>query len=239
MDFWGLRVGDLKVGRVSGNEGDNVNLILLGAPGAGKGTQAQFITSRTHIPQISTGDILRAARNNKTPLGLAADEYMRQGKLVPDEVVIGIVDERLAESDCAQGFLLDGFPRTVNQADALSVLLAKRGRKIERVLSVDVPEETLLIRLSGRRTCGKCGAGYHVQFARPLKEGTCDKCGGQLIQREDDSEATVRQRLVVYQQQTAPLIDYYQKKNLLTAIDGHQSVEDVRRQIENAIGLGP
>lgn len=214
---------------------NNLNLILLGAPGAGKGTQAQFIKEKYFLPQISTGEILREARQNRTPMGVKAEEFMKKGQLVPDDVVIGIVDDRLKQEDCANGFLLDGFPRTVAQADALANLLGKSGKNISHVLSIDVPENELLVRLTGRRTCAKCGAGYHVSFAPPKKEGICDKCGGNLVQREDDSEATIRNRLVVYRQQTEPLIGYYKERKMLVAIDGQKHVDAVRAQIESVL----
>jgi adenylate kinase len=227
--FWARRAGVLK------GDGVNVDLILLGPPGAGKGTQAQFIVKEYRIPQISTGDILRAARKNQTPLGRKAEEFMNTGKLVPDEIVIGIVDERLAQPDAQSGFLLDGFPRTTAQADALQKLLMARGRRIDRVLSLEVMEADLVVRLSGRRTCRGCSAGYHVKFAPSQREGVCDKCGGQLYQREDDAEATIRERLRVYQEKTQLLIGYYQKLGVLRPISGNGTVADVFGRIRTAL----
>lgn len=215
-----------------------MNLILLGPPGAGKGTQAQLIVKDYRIPQISTGDILRAARKHKTVLGQRAEEFMNAGKLVPDEVVIGIVDERLRFPDCAEGFLLDGFPRTVAQAVALEKLLAARARRVECVLSLEVAESDLVTRLGGRRTCRGCGAGYHVNFAPARQAGVCDKCGGELYRREDDSESTIKERLKVYQQKTQPLIGYYEKRGVLSHIPGSGAVEDVFGRIRVALS-GP
>lgn len=187
-----------------------MNLIFLGPPGAGKGTQAKMLIERYSIPQISTGDILRAAVAEETDLGKKAKEYMEAGKLVPDEVVIGIIEQRLKQSDCEKGFILDGFPRTVAQAEALDKVLENMGSKIDHVLSLDVPAEELIKRLTGRRTCKNCGAMYHVIFKPPKSEGICDKCGGELYQRSDDNEETVKSRLNVYEQQTRPLTDFQQ-----------------------------
>lgn len=208
-----------------------MNLIFLGPPGAGKGTQSQYICEKYNIPQISTGDILREARKNQTELGKKAEEYMNAGQLVPDEVVIGIVDERLQQDDCEKGFLLDGFPRTVPQADALGALLAKRNKSIEVVLNFEVPKEELIERLSGRRVCKDCGATYHVQFKATTKDGVCDKCGGEIYQRKDDHRDTVAERLNVYQQQTAPLIGYYEEKNLLKSISGLGELSEITKRI--------
>lgn len=204
-----------------------MNLILLGAPGAGKGTQSKQISALYQIPQISTGDILREARKNKTDLGQQADSYMSRGELVPDEVVIGIVNDRIKESDCQRGFILDGFPRTTAQAEALSRLMLERDKKIEAVVSLDVPDSYIIERLSGRRVCAQCGATYHVAFAPPQKQGVCDKCGGEVVLRKDDSEETVKQRLRVYKEQTEPLIAYYANKGVLKSIKGTGSVDDV------------
>lgn len=212
-----------------------MNLILLGPPGAGKGTQSQSIKEYYQVPQISTGDILREARKNRTELGQKAETFMNAGKLVPDDVVIGIVDERLREADCQRGFILDGFPRTVAQADALSKMLAQYGRKIEAVLSVDVPQSDLVRRLSGRRVCQACGASFHVDFAPTQKAGVCDKCGGVVIQRKDDAEATIVERLKVYANQTQPLVDYYNKQGLLAVIDGMGAVEDVWQRMKKVL----
>ena len=212
-----------------------LNIILLGPPGCGKGTQAKMLTEKYHIPQISTGDILREAVKNKTPLGLEAKTYMDSGKLVPDDVVIGIIQDRLKQPDCEKGFILDGFPRTVVQAEALDDTLKTMGKKIEHAISISVDEEELLRRLTGRRTCRSCGAMFHILFNPPKKEGICDKCSGELYQRDDDKEETIRNRLNVYNQQTAPLIDYYQKKELLRTIEGVGKIEDIFRKIEEVI----
>jgi len=212
-----------------------LNIILLGPPGCGKGTQAKMLTEKYHIPQISTGDILREAVKNKTPLGLEAKTYMDSGKLVPDDVVIGIIQDRLKQPDCEKGFILDGFPRTVVQAEALDDTLKTMGKKIEHAISISVDEEELLRRLTGRRTCRSCGAMFHILFNPPKKEGICDKCSGELYQRDDDKEETIRNRLNVYNQQTAPLIDYYQKKELLRTIESVGKIEDIFRKIEEVI----
>ena len=204
-----------------------MDLILLGPPGSGKGTQAQKIVERYHIPQISTGDILRAAVKEQTPLGKEAKAYMDQGKLVPDEVVVGIVRERLKAQDCKNGFILDGFPRTVPQAEALGATLQAMNRRIDRVISIDVNNEELVKRLTGRRTCRGCGAMYHLIFDPPQKQGVCDRCGGELYQRADDKEETIKERLKVYEEQTAPLIAYYRDKGSLRTIDGVGAMEQI------------
>jgi adenylate kinase len=212
-----------------------MDIILLGPPGSGKGTQAQKMMERYHIPQISTGDILRGAVKEQTPLGVEAKGYMDQGKLVPDEVVVGIVRERLKGSDCDGGIILDGFPRTVPQAEALDTTLGEIKREINHVVSIEVPNEELVRRLTGRRTCRNCGAMYHIIFGPPTKEGVCDKCGGELYQRDDDQEETIRARLRVYEEQTAPLISYYRGKGLLRTIDGVGEIEEIFRNIVQAI----
>jgi len=209
----------------------SMNLILLGPPGCGKGTQAKMLTEKHHIPQISTGDILREAVKQETPMGVEAKNYMNAGKLVPDEVVIGIIQDRLKQSDCENGFILDGFPRTVVQAEALDSTLTSMQKKIEHALSITVADEELLGRLTGRRTCRSCGAMYHVMFNPPKKEGVCDACSGELYQRDDDTEETIRNRLNVYNQQTAPLIDYYQAKGLLRNIAGTGKIEEILEKI--------
>lgn len=214
-----------------------MNLILLGPPGAGKGTQSQSIKEYYQVSQISTGDILREARKNRTELGQKAEAFMNAGKLVPDDVVIGIVDERLREADCQRGFILDGFPRTVAQADALLQMLARHGRKIEAVLSVEVPQSDLVRRLSGRRVCQSCGASFHVDFAPTHKTGLCDKCGGPVIQRKDDAEATIAERLKVYADQTQPLVDYYKRQGLLTVVDGTGAVDGVWQRIKKVLEM--
>ncbi len=208
-----------------------MNLIMLGPPGAGKGTQAKMLVERFGIPQISTGDMLRAAVAEGTELGRKAKEYMDKGQLVPDEVVIGIVRERLSKEDCKKGFILDGFPRTVPQAEALDGILEEMGRKIDYVINIVVPDEEILKRLTGRRTCRKCGAMYHVVYNPPKKEGVCDKCGGELYQRDDDKEETIRNRLKVYAEQTAPLVDYYRKKGVLVDIDGTKGIKEIFEDI--------
>lgn len=212
-----------------------MNLILLGPPGVGKGTQAKLLIDRFGIPQISTGDILRAAVKELTPMGVKAKGYMDSGALVPDEVVIGIVEERLAQEDCRKGFILDGFPRTVPQADALAQVLSGMGRSIDRVVSLSVDKGELLKRLTGRRACSKCGAGYHVDFAPSRVSGVCDACSGELFQREDDKESTILNRLAVYEEQTAPLIAYYEKAGLLCSVDGMGSVDAVQAEIVAAL----
>jgi len=212
-----------------------MNLILLGPPGAGKGTQAKFLVKSFNIPQVSTGDILRGAVKEQSPMGIKAKEFMDAGALVPDEVVVGIVRERLAKPDCVTGFILDGFPRTVAQADALKGTLGEMGKKIEHVVSIVVDNEELLQRITGRRTCRSCGRGFHISFDPPKKEGICDECGGELYQRDDDSEETMRNRLNVYDRQTAPLIDYYKKESLLRTVQGTGSIEDIQQSILKVI----
>lgn len=212
-----------------------MKLILLGPPGAGKGTQAKMLTDRFGIPQISTGDILRAAVKEGTPMGLKAKSFMDAGGLVPDEVVVGIVRERLLKSDCAAGFILDGFPRTVAQADALKEMLRQLGKDLDAVISLEVDVEALVERLTGRRTCKDCGRGYHAKFDPPKHAGTCDACGGELVQRDDDREVTIRKRLEVYHQQTAPLAAYYHNDSLLTSVDGMRGIDTVQQQILSAL----
>ena len=212
------------------------NLILLGPPGAGKGTQASRIVAEYRIPHISTGDILRAAVANQSPLGLEAKRYMDAGELVPDRVVIGIVEERLQEPDTARGFLMDGFPRTIPQAEALDQALEKLDRAITKVLVILVDEEELVRRLTGRRICRSCQTPYHVIFNPPKVEGVCDKCGGELYQRDDDKEETVRNRLEVYRRQTEPLIEYYDRTGVVARIDGEQSPDAVYENIREALG---
>jgi len=209
-----------------------MNLVLFGPPGAGKGTQAQFIVAEYGIPQISTGDMLRAAVKAQSALGLKAKEIMDAGALVPDEVVLGIVSERLMSADCAEGFILDGFPRTVPQADGLNSILANQNRIIDHVISLDLDSEEIVRRLSGRRACSLCGKGYHILNAPSKVAGVCDSCGGKLIQRVDDSEDTVKNRLDVYFQQTSPLKRYYDSVGLLRHVDGAGSIEHIQRQIK-------
>ncbi len=212
-----------------------MNLILLGPPGCGKGTQAKRLIEKYGIPQISTGDLLRAAVKNGTELGKKAKEFMDAGKLVPDEVVIGMVKERLAESDCAKGFILDGFPRTVPQAEALDKTLEGMSKKIDKVVSIEVPDDEVVKRLGGRRTCKGCGAMYHLEFQKPKKDGVCDKCGGELYQRDDDNEATIRNRLGVYHDQTSPLKDYYGKKGIVKDIPGVGDINGITDAIMKAL----
>ncbi len=215
-----------------------MKLILLGPPGAGKGTQAKMLTERFAIPQIATGDILRGALQAGSALGLQAKTYMDAGALVPDDVVIGIVRERFQQDDCLPGFILDGFPRTVAQADALQATLAALDRRLDRVVSLTVDADALVERLTGRRTCRECRRGYHVRFDPPRDEQRCDACGGELYQRDDDREETIRKRLSVYAQQTAPLIDYYRAAGLLVELDGMQPIAEVQEQVLSALQAG-
>lgn len=208
-----------------------MNLILLGPPGAGKGTQAKKLTEEFSIPQISTGDILRNAVKAGTAMGLKAKEYMDAGSLVPDEVVVGIVRDRLLERDCEKGFILDGFPRTVAQADSLQDSLVDLGKNLDRVISLEVDEEALVERLTGRRTCSNCGSGYHLKYEPPNKPDTCDACGGTLFQRDDDKEETIRKRLQVYNNQTSPLINYYRDAGILVKLDGMQPIPQVQEKM--------
>ena len=204
-----------------------MKLIMLGAPGAGKGTQAQILSERFNIPTISTGAIIRAAIKNGTETGKMASALIDKGQLVPDEVVIDIIKERLAEDDCKNGFILDGFPRTISQADSLS----KLGIRIDNVIDIEVPDEVIVTRLSGRRECPGCGATHHVNF-NPTKDGVhCDKCGKELISRKDDAPETVKSRLEVYHEQTEPLIDYYKSKGILVVAGGTSSVEETTEEI--------
>ena len=213
-----------------------MKIILMGPPGAGKGTQAEKLVELYQIPHISTGDMFRKAQKDGTELGLKAKEYMEQGQLVPDEVTVGIVRERLAEADCKDGFLLDGFPRTVQHADALDGILKDLGMVLDRVINIEVDKAFLVDRLTGRRVCRTCGATFHVVNKAPKVEGVCDKCGGELYQRNDDKIETVSNRLDVYAAQTAPLIEYYQSKGIMSSIDGSKSMEDVLADIRSALG---
>ncbi len=208
-----------------------MNLILLGPPGAGKGTQAKLLTKIYDVPQVSTGDILRSAIKDQTPMGIKAKSFMDSGALVSDEVVVGIVEERLAKPDCRNGFILDGFPRTVVQADALKKMLQKLGKSIDHVISIEVDKEVLLERITGRRTCKNCGKGFHIRFDPPKVNGSCDECSGELYQRDDDGETTMRKRLDVYENQTAPLIEYYARESLLRTIYGIGSIEDIQQRL--------
>ena len=208
-----------------------MQLLIMGPPGAGKGTQAAKIVSKYNIPQISTGDMFRAAIKDGTELGKRAKSFMDKGQLVPDEVTIGIVRERLAKSDCAGGFILDGFPRTVAQADALKKILDDMGKNLNHVLNIHVPAENLIERAVGRRICKSCGATYHGKFNPSTKEHVCDECGGELFRRADDNEATMKSRLSVYEQSTRPLIDYYKNAGIYSEIDGTQTIDKVTEDL--------
>jgi len=208
-----------------------MNIILLGAPGAGKGTQAEVICDRLNIPTISTGNIIREALKTGTEMGLKAKSYMEAGQLVPDEVVIGIIKERLAKDDCQKGFILDGFPRTIPQAEALD----KMGIEINKVIDIEVADEAIMKRMSGRRVCEKCGASYHVEYKRPAKDGVCDSCAGTLVQRKDDHPDTVKARLEVYHKETEPLKDYYDAQGKLSVVEGQDTVESTTALILKAI----
>lgn len=213
-----------------------MNLILLGAPGAGKGTQATKIATAYGVPHISTGDMLRDAVATGTPLGVEAKQFMDRGDLVPDSLVVGIVKDRLSHADCDDGFLLDGFPRTAAQADALEGALVQVGKKIDAAINVEVSEDELLKRLTGRRTCAGCDRVYHVVFNPPKVDGICDVCGSHLYQRDDDTEETVSNRLRVYHEQTAPLAEYYENKGLLQSVDGNGTPDEVFERIAAIIG---
>lgn len=208
-----------------------MNLILLGAPGAGKGTQAEFICAKFKIPAVSTGNILRAAVKDGTEMGLKAKSYMDAGALVPDEVIIGILKDRLAEPDCANGFILDGVPRTIAQAEAIE----RMGIRIDKVLELSVPDEVIEKRMSGRRVCEKCGATYHIQSKPSKVEGVCDACGGKLIIRKDDEPATVRDRLAAYHAQTEPLVEFYKERGVLTVIESQPTIEGNTRLVMAAL----
>jgi adenylate kinase len=212
-----------------------VNIVLLGAPGSGKGTQSKLLQEKFGIPQISTGDMLRAAKQARSPLGIEAEKFMDAGKLVPDEVVVGLIQERLGARDCKKGIILDGFPRTDVQAVALEKMLKTMGMKIDAVINLEVGEDELIRRLTGRRTCERCGTGYHLQFSPPKVHGICDRCGANLIQRDDDKEVTIRRRLKVYSDQTAPLVEYYQKQGILKQISGIGTTEEVAARLANII----
>ena len=208
-----------------------MNLILLGAPGAGKGTQAEKICEKLSIPAISTGNMLREAMANGTEMGLKAKSFIDAGKLVPDEVVIGIINERLKQDDCQNGFILDGFPRTIPQAEALDEM----GVRIDKVIDIEVPDEKIAARLSGRRVCLKCGATYHTEFKKPKTEGICDACGDTLVQRKDDMPETVLDRLKTYHEQTEPLKGYYEKKGILRVVEGQEEVADTTARTFKAL----
>ncbi len=212
-----------------------MNIILLGPPGAGKGTQAKMLVDEFGLPHISTGDMFRAAISQGTELGIKAKAYMDSGQLVPDEVTIGIVRDRLAASDCEAGFLLDGFPRTVPQAQALQKILNGLGYKLDAAVNIEVDDGAIIARMVGRRVCRQCGATYNIQFNAPRAEGKCDQCGGELYQRSDDSEATVANRLKVYAEQTEPLLDYYQQQGQVLTVNGNQDMTKVFGEIYNSL----
>ena len=208
-----------------------MRFVFLGAPGVGKGTQAKMVSVKYGIHKISTGDLLRAAVTQHTPLGKEAKQFMDRGDLVPDNVVIGLVEEKVGTPECAKGFILDGFPRTVPQADTLGTLLTTKELSLDRVVHFVIPREEVINRLSGRRSCSQCPAVFHVEFVPPKRDGVCDECGGELVQRRDDRKETVESRLTVYEEQTPPLIDYYRKNNVLAELNGSGSVDDVQERL--------
>lgn len=209
---------------------------MVGAPGAGKGTQAILLSAKYDIPHISTGDIFRANIKNNTELGKKAKEFMDQGLLVPDKLVVEIVSDRLKQEDCSNGYILDGFPRTIPQAKALDMELEKMESKIDYVINVEVPDEKIITRMAGRRVCSQCGETYHIKYNQPNETDICNACGESLIQRPDDEEKTVKKRLKVYHEQTQPLIDYYNGAKILVTVDGTQDVEEVTRRIQSILG---
>ena len=213
-----------------------MKIVLLGPPGAGKGTQAKSISNRYSIPHISTGDIFRKNISENTPLGIEAKSYMDNGQLVPDEVTINMVKDRLQQDDCKNGYLLDGFPRTVHQAEALDNFLTEREESIDTALLIEVPKEFILERMTGRRVCPSCGASYHIKFNPPTNDGKCDLCGSDVIQRKDDTEETVKESLDVYENQTQPLIDFYKNKKQLSVVDGTQAINEVFESICKILG---
>ncbi|SCY19204.1 Adenylate kinase [Lachnospiraceae bacterium XPB1003] len=213
-----------------------MKIVMLGAPGAGKGTQAKMIAAKYGIPHVSTGDIFRANIKNGTELGKEAKSYMDKGALVPDELTVRILLDRVAQDDCAKGYVLDGFPRTIPQAEVLDAELTKLNDKIDFAINVDVPDENIVRRMSGRRSCPSCGATYHIVHIPPKQEGVCDKCGAALVQRDDDKEETVKNRLKVYHEQTQPLIDFYEKKGVLQNVDGTVDSEEVFAAIVKILG---
>ncbi len=213
-----------------------MKIIMLGAPGAGKGTQAKMIADKYQVPHISTGDIFRANIKNGTELGKKAKEYMDKGQLVPDELTVEILLDRVAQDDCKNGYVLDGFPRTIPQADVLDKELTKLGDKVDFAINVDVPDENIVRRMSGRRACLKCGATYHIEHIPPKKEGICDTCGSELVQRDDDKPETVQNRLSDYHEKTQHLIDYYNKKNILKSVDGTKDMQEVFNEITGILG---
>lgn len=214
-----------------------MRLIMLGAPGAGKGTQAKRVAAKYNIPHISTGDIFRANIKNQTELGLKAKEYMDKGLLVPDDLVVDIVADRLLHDDCKEGFILDGFPRTIPQAESLDKALLSMQTKINYAINIEVPDENIVRRMSGRRACLKCGATYHIKYNPPKTEDICDTCLGEIVLRDDDKEETVLKRLGVYHEQTKPLIDYYKDQNNLISVDGTVDIDDVTNSIIEILGV--
>lgn len=213
-----------------------MKIVMLGAPGAGKGTQAKMIAEKYGIPHVSTGDIFRANIKNGTALGMEAKTYMDQGRLVPDELTVKILLDRVAQPDCANGYVLDGFPRTIPQAEVLDEALQAQGEKLDWAVNVDVPDENIVRRMSGRRACLKCGATYHIEHIPPKKEGVCDACGSELVLRDDDRPETVQNRLKVYHEQTQPLIDFYTGKGILRSVDGTRDMRDVFAAITEILG---
>lgn len=213
-----------------------MKIIMLGAPGAGKGTQAKMIADKYGVPHVSTGDIFRANIKNGTELGMEAKKYMDQGLLVPDELTVKILLDRVSQPDCKNGYVLDGFPRTIPQAEVLDKALAELGESVDYAIDVDVPDENIVKRMSGRRACVSCGATYHVVHVPPKKEGICDRCGSELILRDDDKPETVKNRLDVYHKQTQPLIDFYTKKGVLKTVDGTVDMQDVFKAIVAILG---
>jgi len=213
-----------------------MRMILLGPPGSGKGTQAQKLMKKFQTPQISTGDLFRAAVKNQTRLGKKAKKFMDRGDLVPDQIVVGMAEERLKQPDCKKGFILDGFPRTLPQAEALDKMLSRLRMKIDAVLEIEVPDQEVIRRISGRRTCRNCPAMYHIELIKPKVAGKCDQCGGKLFQRDDDKEEVIKARLRVYHDQTSPLKEFYTKKKLLKKIVGMGSINEIFRKMVKALG---
>lgn len=215
-----------------------MRLIILGAPGSGKGTQAEVLSEKLNVPHISTGDIFRANIKNATPLGKLAKEYIDKGALVPDEVTIGIVKDRLLQEDCKKGFIMDGFPRTIPQAESFDKALKDMNVLLDRVVEINVSDEEIVKRLSGRRVCPSCGMSFHMQYRQPKKDGICDACGAALIQRSDDSEATVLNRLQTYHEQTEPLIEYYKKSGKYSVVYGQEEIADTTKATLKVLGIG-
>ena len=213
-----------------------MNIMLFGAPGAGKGTQAKFIIDKYGIPQISTGDMLRAAIAEGTPMGMEAKKFMDEGKLVPDSTIIGIIKDRLSQEDCKKGFILDGFPRTLAQAEALEELLKELNMNLDKVISLNVPDELIVGRVVGRRVCPNCGASFHIENNPPKVEGKCDYCGSDLIIRKDDNKDTVEKRLSAYHEQTAPLFNFYSKRGVMVELDGTKEINEIAKEIFNILG---